>query len=627
MIAPTHLITMLAFLMALGLSGWLFWKEVKLRLDAINKLDGDWPKDHPERRWLRVISEVLFQSKVIRNRPVAGLAHALVFWAFLAFGLETLNHLSMIFIPAGFLPTDGLFHTLFQGFVAIFAWSASAGILYLAFRRFVLRPKSLGEQLSWTSGLVAVFILVLMQTYLIKFYGCLVGQPQAQLFNWLLHTVVLLVFVVLVPRSKHLHLVLGPFAVWFRPEQPGHILPLDFEKEEMGTTQLKELPKSNALSVFACVECGRCMDHCPANATGKALNPKELVLKMRQGFLEDSSQEAIAEGQIVEDWLWQCTTCGACAEQCPVGNDQPATILEFRRGKTSEGEFPETLRTLFDNLERSGNPWRYPASEAHTFLRENEIPTSDGSQKVLYWMGCMARHDEAYRKVALDFVAIMKAAGVDFAVLKNEKCTGDAARRAGNEFAFQELAMENSEIINKAAPELIVSTCPHCLKSLEEYKDMPEDMRMNNIPVMHHSQFIRQLIDEGRIELNNETVSQMGQMTYHDACYLSRYIGDEVIDAPRETLRASGAKLSEAKRHGRDSFCCGAGGAQLFMEETEGKRINTERTEELLDTGSSTLCTSCPFCKTMIQDSVTDVGQKGVQVLDIAQIVAKALKS
>ncbi len=608
------------------LSGRLFWVELSRRLAEVRKAKGPLPGDLAERRWLRVVREVLFQTRIIRHRPLPGLAHALLFWAFLAFGLETVDHLSHIWLPRGFLPAAGLFHDLFQGFVALFAWAAAVGILYLAFRRFVLRPMELGSKLSGSSALVAGFILTLMLTYLAKHYGWVADGSAAAEANWVLHTVVLLAFLALIPRSKHLHLVLGPVAVYFRNEQPGELKPLDFEKEEMGVTRLADLEQNNALAVFACVECGRCLEHCPAALTGKALDPKELVLRMRAGFLDNPEQSALPE-QLQVDWLWQCTTCGACAEQCPTGNDQPLSILEFRRGLTSEGEFPDTLRTLFDNLERSGNPWRHAARDGVAFIESSGIPIHDGSQRVLYWMGCMARYDEAYRKVALDFVTVLKAAGVDFGVLRDEKCTGDAARRAGNEFLFQQLAMENAEKLNAANPDLIVSTCPHCVKTLGEYRGLAEEMRLKDLPILHHTQFIRQLIEQGRLKLNPAARQELeGRLVYHDPCYLSRYQDDNAVDAPREVLRAAGSQLSEAERHGRRSFCCGAGGAQLFLEENTGTRVNHARTEELLRTGAQGVCVACPFCSTMLRDGLTDKGHPEMPVLDVAQVVARALK-
>lgn len=607
------------------LAARLFWLELQRRLQAVRQAKGPLPRDGAERRWLRVLREVLFQSRIIRHRPLPGLAHAFLMWAFLAFGLETLDHLSHIWLPRGFLPQAGLFHDLFQGLVALFAWAASAGILYLAFRRFVLRPKVLGSTLSGASALVALFILTLMQTFLAKHYGWVAPEGAAAELNWALHTLVLLAFLVLIPRSKHLHLVLGPAAVYFRNERPGEMKPLDFEKEEMGVTRLADLEQSTALAAFACVECGRCLEHCPAALTGKDLDPKEWVLRMRAGYLEDPQQAALAS-QLPVDWLWQCTTCGACAEQCPTGNDQPLSILEFRRGQTSEGEFPDTLRTLFDNLERSGNPWRHAARDGAAFIQEQGIPVHDGSQKVLYWMGCMARFDEAYRKVALDFVSVLKAAGVDFGVLKDEKCTGDAARRAGNEFLFQQLAMENTEKLNAANPDLIISTCPHCVKTLGEYRGLAEEMRLKDVPILHHTQFIRQLLEQGRLKLDASAQSRLaGSLVYHDPCYLSRYQDDSAVDSPRELLRATGGRLVEAERHGRRSFCCGAGGAQLFLEESQGTRINHARSEELLATGAKTVCVACPFCSTMLKDGLTDKGQAELPVLDVAQIVARSL--
>jgi len=613
----------LLFVLVAAGAGFLFWQELSRRLAAVRRAAGPWPVDGAERRWLRTLREVLLQSKILRHRPLPGLAHALVFWAFLAFALETLNHFSQAFWAPGVLPRAGLFHDLFQGLVALFAWAAAGGIVYLAFRRFVLRPAPLGRKLSWESGLVALFILTLMLTYLAKHHGCVEPGTAAAQANWWLHTLTLLAFLVLIPRPKHLHLVLGPFAVWFRNETPGELAPLDFEREETGVQALAQLGKPVALAAFACVECGRCLEHCPAASTGKALDPKQLVLDLRAGFLDDPDKPAVESGQIQAEWLWQCTTCGACAEQCPTGNDQPLTILELRRGLTSEGEFPDTLRTLFDNLERSGNPWRYGAQDATAFIEGAGIPWHSG-HKVLYWMGCMARYDEAYRKVALDFVKVLRAAGVDFGVLRKEKCTGDAARRAGNEMAFQELAMENAAAINEAAPELIVTTCPHCLRTLEEYKTLAADVRLADVPIVHHSAYIRRLVDEGRRRLDPARAGA-AQAVYHDACYLSRYGGDELVDAPREALRAGGLRLREAELHGRRSFCCGAGGAQLFMEETAGTRVNHARTDQLLATGAETVCTSCPFCRTMVADGVRDKGRDEVRVLDVAPVVAAAL--
>jgi len=606
-----------------GLAVWLFWSELRRKLAAVGQAKGPLPADQPIRRRARVLREVLFQTKVIRHRPLPGLAHAFLLWAFLAFALESLDHLSRIWLPHGFLPAAGLFHDLFQGLVALFAWAAAAGILYLAFRRFVLRPRELGA-LSPTSGLVSLFILTLMLTFLAKHHGWVDEAGSAGYLNWALHTVTLFAFLALIPRSKHLHLVLGPAAVYFRNERPGMLKPLDFEKEEMGVTRLADLEQANALAVFACVECGRCLEHCPAAGTGKALDPKALVLRMRDGFLADPTAPALPD-QLPVDWLWQCTTCGACAEQCPTGNDQPLTILEFRRGLTSEGEFPDTLRTLFDNLERSGNPWRHNPRDGAAFLKENQIPLHDGSQPVLYWMGCMARYDEAYRKVALDFVALLKAAGVEFGVLEGEKCTGDAARRAGNEFLFQQLAMENVAQLNETGAGLIVSTCPHCVKTLEEYQTLDGDQRLNPVPVVHHSVFLRQLVREGRLKLDSARLPTEGDWVYHDPCYLSRYQDEECVVAPRDLLRAAGGTLREAPRHGLTSFCCGAGGAQLFMEETEGRRVNHARSEELAATGADTVCVACPFCRTMLRDGLTDQGKEATPVLDVAQLLARAL--
>ncbi|MCB9474671.1 MAG: (Fe-S)-binding protein [Candidatus Delongbacteria bacterium] len=623
------MLKLLLALLALGIGAGLFLVELLRRLNAVSQVSPGWPEPSLA-RLKRFVGEVLFQRKIIRHRPLAGWAHALVFWAFLAFALETLNHLSQAlpFLPYGFLPRHGWFHTIFQGIVGAFAWAALGGILYLFVRRFILRPAPLGKKLSWESGVVAFFIATLMVTYLLKYHdpGLYGVGTQAGPTVWWIHTLTLCAFMALIPRSKHLHLVLGPLGVYMRNETMGHMQPLDFENEETGAHLLSDLARKDALAAFACVECGRCMEHCPATQTGKALDPKQLVLRVRGGLLDEATQAAVSDTVIPQDWLWQCTTCGSCALQCPTGNDQPLLIQELRRGLVSEGEFPATFRTFFDNLERSGNPWRYQSAEAVKFIRELDLPMADGSQKVLYWMGCMARYDESYRKVALDFVRILRAAGVDFGVLVNEKCTGDAARRAGNEMAFQELAMENAALINEIGPSTIVSTCPHCIKTLEEYKDLAPELRLGAVPIVHHSAFIKDLVQHGHIELKPDAQFDGAAVTYHDACYLSRYIGQEVIDAPRDLLRFSGAAVVEPERHGDRSFCCGAGGAMLFAEETEGTRINHARTDELLATGAKTVCTACPFCRTMISDGVKDKGrQEEIEVLDLAQLVARSM--
>ncbi|MBL7191461.1 (Fe-S)-binding protein [bacterium] len=592
----------------------LFYIPVNKRLSLIKKGRGGLNSDNFNRRFNRVISEVLFQSKVIKERPFAGLMHALVFWGFLGFVIITLNHFAKGF-GWNFLG-GGVFYKIISSIVAVFAAAVIIGISSLAIRRFIFRPAALGEHTSWSSGLVALFIEILMITYLLELYA-LPEHTAASQFNWWLHSITILAFIILIPQSKHLHLVLSLFTVFFKDEELARIRPLDFEKEEMGAEKIFDLDKHTLLGAFSCVECGRCYDQCPARNTDKTLDPKQWMLDIRKALLTQSAHENPSEVMNF-DMIWQCTTCGACTYQCPVGIDQVIPLIEFRRGFVSGGEFPSPMRALFDNLERSGNPWKYQPHEAIEFIEKSGIPWYK-DQETLYWMGCMGRYDFNYRKAALAFTELLKTAGVNYGVLKNEKCTGDAARRAGNEMIFQMLAEENIELLNSIPARKIVTTCPHCLRTLEEYKDL----RLNkNFVIVHHTDFINELIDHGKLKL---TGGNGKSAVYHDPCYLSRYQYPKGVESPRRLLKAAGIKIREAENHLDHSFCCGAGGGMLFAEETEGKRINIVRTEELIRSGAKTICTACPFCQLMLKDGLADKGIEGIEIKDITQMIKESV--
>lgn len=601
-----------------------FYLPVRRRLALVNRAKGGFDRSQKGRRYIRFLSEVILQSKVIARRPVAGLAHALVFWGFLAFALVTLDH----FARGGFgfhLLGDGTFRNLIRGVDVGFAVLVLIGINILFIRRFAFRPAALGAKLSWTSGVVALLINLLMVTYLLESMPHALDRESAveadALFangplwttvNWWLHAAAILGFLVLIPNSKHLHLVLSPFTTWLRGFELAPLKPLDFENEEFGAETLADLGKFTALAAFTCVECGRCMDNCPANLTGKALDPKQLILGVRKGLLESGPDSPVTES-LNADWIWQCTTCASCSWQCPVGVEHLSPILETRRGLVAEGSFPQPLTTLFKNLETFQNPYGYPAEKATEFLEENHYPKYE-DQDTLYWMGCSARFDERYRKSSLAFKEKLDAAGVSYGVLYDEICTGDAARRAGNEFVFQAMAEMNIEMLNSSNAKRIVSTCPHCVRSLKEYRDFGLDPA---IKVGHHSAFLLDLADEGRLSASE---TNHGKVVYHDACYLSRYGDPHGHENPRKLLESQGCQTTEAMRNRGESFCCGAGGAQLFQEETEGKRINLERTEELLEREPDTIVTSCPFCATMLRDGLAEKGVESVQVKDLAQL-------
>ncbi len=595
----------------------LFWLPVKKRIDLITPGKGKLNFDNFGQRLGRWFAEVVFQSKVISKRPVPGFMHALVYWGFIFYVPATLHHFAEGF---GFsLLGHGFIFDIVSSVVSIWSVLVLLGIIYLAFRRFVLRPEALGTHLSATSGLVAVFIIVLMLTYLFSSQHVIEAGTLLYKINWWVHSLTILAFATLIPHSKHLHLVFSPLTTFTKSFRLVDVKPLDFEAEEFGAVELKDLSTHTALGAFTCVECGRCQDNCPAYQTGKVLNPKQIMLDLRQGYLTKAGDTAVLGDEILPvEAIWQCTTCGACTYQCPVGIDQVIPMLELRRGLGAEGEFPEPMTALMKNLERNGNPWGYTQNQAEEFLDEHNYPAYDG-QDVLYWMGCLARYDVQYRQVSLAFTKILNAAGVSWGVLREEKCTGDAARRAGNEYQFQELAMENIEVLNEANPKTIVTTCPHCLRSLNEYKELELSA---GIKIVHHATYIEQLIAAGKLKLSggNGTCA-----VYHDPCYLSRYEGAAGCATPRAVLKSAGVNILEPPRTGDTSFCCGAGGAQLFNEETAGERVPHIRTEELLSTGAKEIAASCPFCPIMLRDALAIKDVVDVPVKDIAQYVAERL--
>ena len=601
---------MLALLMLAGLVG--FFLPIAQRLKHVCAAPGTLEYSNLGRRSIRFFREVILQEKIIRERPLAGTMHALVFWGFMAFGLVTMDHFAIGFGRS--LVGHGKFANGLWWFAALFAVLVLVGILELSWRRFIQKPKALGK-FSPGSFMVACLIITLMVTHLIapSFEVGSLGQKV----NWWLHALAILAFLFLIPHSKHLHLVLGPFTTFFKDFELAAIKPLDFENEEFGAETMKDLSKHTALGAFSCVECGRCQDHCPAFNTDKLLNPKQLMLDLKKAYL--TKPDAKISGEAVDPSIfWQCTTCGACTFQCPVGIDQVVPILETRRGLVAAGEFPQEMRALFENLERSGNPWGYPKEDADKFLDEKKIPSAKKGG-VLFWMGCMGRYDEKYRKTTESFVEFLNASGKNWGVLRDETCTGDSARRAGNEFLFQQLAEQNIEKINEAEPSMIVSTCPHCIRTMSEYKDMG---LKKDVKVVHHTEMISNMMANGDVEVEGK---KGDDVVYHDPCYLSRY--SEAVEEPRDIIEKSGHAIKEPERTKTNSFCCGAGGAMLFAEETQGTRINRERTDELLKTGAKTVAVGCPFCSMMVKDAVTDKGQQDeVVVKDVAELAVERLK-
>jgi Fe-S oxidoreductase len=463
-----------------------------------------------------------------------------------------------------------------------------------------------------------------------------------QIFFWA-HMVAVLGFLNYLPYSKHLHVITSVPNVYLSNLGPkGALKPIDLEDESLpkyGATDMEDFTWKQLLDGYTCTECGRCTDACPANTTGKLLSPKQIMVQLRARTMEkapllvqsktapeNGDREKVLNNELLgnyisEQELWACTTCMACVQECPVMIEHIDTIVDMRRGLVlNESRFPEELKTTFSNLERNFTPWGFAHASRFDWAEGLDVPLMADVQRadVLFWVGCAGAYDERYKKVSRAFVHLLKIAGVDFAVLgTEEKCNGDPARRMGNEYLAQTLVADNVATLEKYEFNKIVVTCPHCLQSLgKEYSQFG-----GSYSVVHHSTYLKRLVDEGRIPLPVEVKSRV---VFHDPCYLGRY-GD-VYDAPRAVIgTVRGSHQLEMERTRDRSFCCGAGGGRMWMEELEGKRVNIERTEEALRISPDVIGTGCPFCLTMLIDGVKEKeASEKVEVKDIAEILLEA---
>jgi Fe-S oxidoreductase len=618
MVHPSWLeIAILAILLCS--SGTLFWLRFRKPVDAILR-----SRDNPDfklrplaPRIRQFVWEVLLQGKVIRERPLPGLAHAFVFWGFGAFALITLNHIAAGFgFP--FLNREGGFGKAYFAFVAVFAVLVAVSIAGLAIRRFVARPRWLGK-VAPESGIIALLIFILMITYLA---GLTMHETStAARANWWLHTLTLLAFLPLIPHTKHLHLVISPATVFLRRDGFSKIPPLVGD-EDFGLDTGKDITKLDALQAYSCVECGRCTEHCPAYNTGKTLNPKEIILGLRHYLNEEGpgNEEPLLGKHISMEAAFQCTTCGACEFQCPVGIQHLPVIIGLRRGAVNTGKWDDDYGgKMFLAMERNGNSLGFASSERLKFIEKNELPIYDGTQEYCLWLGCMGSYDPQGREIVLSLVQVLRYLGVTFGVLRKEKCTGDPVRRLGNDLLFQQMAEANMEQLKPANPSAkaakLLSICPHCVRTIgEDWKDFGAAFQIE-----HHSELLARMQDKlPRREDGRERV------VFHDPCYLGRYSG--IYDQPREVIARWG-EVQDPPRARERSFCCGAGGGQMFLGEEKGKRVNVERATELAATGAAVVGTACPFCQTMFRDALGTLSQTPPKLLDIAQIAAASIES
>ncbi len=616
MVHPTWAET--AFLIILAaVSIYLFARRFApvVRTILESRKDPGWKYGSTAGRLRTFVWEVMCQGKVIRERPLPGLAHAFVFWGFCAFALVTLDHVARgLGLPL--LDRQGIGRVYFA-FAALFAVVVAVSIAGLAVRRFLLRPRWLGE-VSYESGLIALLIFTLMITYLLTFRWS--EGTAAGYWNWWAHTAALLVFLPLIPHTKHLHLILSPVTVFLKRPGFSDIPPLEGD-EDFGIQTGKDLTQIVALQVYSCVECGRCTEHCPAKATGKVLDPKAIVLGVRE-YLKvhgPGADEPLVGKFISEEALFQCTTCGACEYQCPVGIQHVPIIQGLRRGLVNTDQWADESGTKrFLDLQRYGNPLGLAASERDKFVQKAGLPVYDGSQEYCLWLGCMGSYDPQGREIVLALVTVMRHFGVTFGVLKKERCSGDPARRLGNDLLFQELAGWNLEQIRSAKVVKMISICPHCVRTIGE--DWAEAGGM--VEIEHHSRFLARYADQLGVPGNtNETV------VFHDPCYLGRY--EDVYHEPRDVVEQTSLLIDPPRTRER-SFCCGAGGGRAWLGEEKGNRVSETRARELAGTGAQVIAAACPFCNTMFRDALVQITRDGQgkppELVDIAQLAVSALR-
>ena len=689
-------VNLIAFLAVTAYAVSLFTYVVKTRIEYI-KLGKKTEFDNNVKERLRKIWVMVFGQKKLLKDKKSGAIHVMFFYGFILVQFGAIDFIWKGIKPGSHLPLGPLYpaFTFFQEIVTLMILVA---VVWAFYRRYI--EKLVRLKRGFKNGLVLIFIGGLMLSVLLGNGAGIIWhgedpswtEPVASVISmalagvgetasivifyiaWWFHLLFLLSFLVYVPQGKHAHLIAGPANVYLnRLENPGKLSKIDFEdesQESFGVGKIEDFTQLQMVDFYACVECGRCTNMCPATGTGKMLSPMDLILKMRDHLTNygaavtskkpwvptfafnhtQGNQLAIAAAAqgvqelaasavyspsligdvITEEEIWACTTCRNCEDQCPVMNEHVEKIIDLRRYLVlTEGKMNPDAQRAMTNIERQGNPWGLNRKERENWreLREDvEVKTVKEMNKAgeefeyLFWVGSMGSFDNRSQKIALSFAKLLNEAGVKFAILGNkEKNSGDTARRLGNEFLFQELATKNIEEFEKAGVKKIVTTDPHAYNI---FKNEYPDFGLEGVEVYHHTEILYQLVRDGKLvpkHAVNETI------TFHDSCYLGRY--NEVYDPPREILKAiPGVKLVEMERNHDRAMCCGAGGGLMWMEEDTGQRINVARTEQALETHSTMISSACPYCLTMLSDGTKakEVEDK-ISTYDVAELLEKAV--
>ena len=651
---PTPTLFAPIFIAATALFLYSCWK--RLSLTALGR-----PDDRLTNIGQRIsdtFTYVLAQKRVLA-KP-SGLIHLAIFWCFLVLMVANTEFLLHGLFPAvsfSKLP-DGIFMPLMQ-MIDVVSLITLIAVTAAAIRRIVAPPYP--EARTFEAFFILFLIAVLMlanfginAAKIARFEGStrelaqsimpvsswfapFVPQTAGKLvhdLSWWTHALALLLFMNLLPLSKHFHIVTSiPNVFLRRQEQP--VLP-DREEfvsgKEFGINQVDGYTWKELLDAFACTECGRCQMGCPASQSGKALNPRTLIATFKHNLMKNGpalKQGAkplvplIGEGadSVSEEAIWACTTCGSCLQSCPVFIEQMPKLIPLRRHLVEmESRFPEELLNLFENMEGRSNPWGIAPTERGKWATLlGERPFEPGKTEYLFYVGCAGSFDARAKQITVATALLLDKAGVSWGILgKDEKCCGDSLRRLGNEYVFDKLAQENVAIFKERGIKKVIAQCPHCLTTLKnDYRQYGLELE-----VIHHSQLLLYLVQDGRLKLPKQV--DMGSLVYHDSCYLGRH--NNIYEEPREALAlATGSEPLEMSRNRENGYCCGAGGGRMWMEEFDGERINLQRTAEALELKPDTICTACPYCLTMLDDGIKDLKAEKVQVKDVAEVLAEAV--
>jgi Fe-S oxidoreductase/nitrate reductase gamma subunit len=660
---PEQIIFAVCALASVIATGFGVWRIIRI-------IGGGRGKPDWKLAWKRlgnVLGRIVIFQPVFRFRFWSSLFHAFVGWGFGFYILVNLFDVIRGYIPGFEIP--GMVGNIYRLLADVLSVGVIVGMVFFVIRRFVFGPANLSTRESTLldpharrgikrdSAIVATFVLLHVGSRFAGATLAIAGAEKADVWQPFANAVagiwsglsaqaitvgehvafwfalgLILAFFPYFPYSKHIHLFFAPLNFLVKPERRSigeldYINLDDTSIEQFGASKLADLGWSQLMDGYSCIMCYRCQEVCPAYQTGKVLSPAAMEINKRYLFNTIGADGKLPDTPLTQfaispDAIWACTSCGACVDICPVGNEPMRDILDIRRALVMmDNTFPKLWETAFRGMERTVNPWGVPPTEHMKWAEGLTVPTIDQNPTLdlLWWVGCAPSTDARAQKTARAFAKILNASGINYAVLgQNEQCTGDSARRAGREDIFFGLATANVEILNEVKPKRIVTTCPHCLHTLKnEYPAFG-----GNYEVIHSTQLINELVGAGKIHL--QVTEDDLRVTFHDPCYLGRH--NKIIGAPREALFSAGVLTLEMQRHEFKSFCCGAGGAQMWKEEEHGTaRINETRLAEAKATDAKVLAVGCPFCLTMLTDASKADGGK-IEVRDVVEIVADRLK-